>query len=317
MDMLSPSQLMVQKFSVGVQLESVERETRAPLGSKDYWQRWCAWQCSIISEIEAELEFPSGDPSYRAQYFRVLARHHLELMFRLYSAGAPIRSLAPWFEGLLAAWEQSQALEPAIYPPEIVHSRRTWAVNFDLYVECVWLIGLALVLDVPEPQWQRLLSLIGNEGEDAVLDTLIATRQIGRRIGGSVLYPKPCGRLLAAMTAQADGRPILLRDYVANWYPELDRKATPGRPAMYNRPYWYKFGDENFEGGAYFGRWCVEAVAAAKMFGIDDTLCCALEHYPGDLLRPDGPSIHPEPAPAPALPPIVSRPSWWRRWLAN
>lgn len=27
--------------------------------------------------------------------------------------------------------------------------------------------------------------------------------------------------------------------------------------------------------------------------GLDDSLCLGHEHYPGDLLRPDGPSTHP------------------------
>nr|WP_241192660.1 PoNe immunity protein domain-containing protein [Ralstonia solanacearum] len=62
---------------------------------------------------------------------------------------------------------------------------------------------------------------------------------------------------------------------------------------MYDRPYWHRYGDQNFEGGAYFGRWCVEAVAAVKAFGIDDSLCLGYPNYPGDLLRPDGPGTHP------------------------
>ena len=56
------------------------------------------------------------------------------------------------------------------------------------------------------------------------------------------------------------------------------------------------------EMGSYFGRWCIEAVAAVKAFGLDDSLCLGHEHYPGDLLRPDGPSTHPQrPAPPSGL----------------
>lgn len=94
-----------------------------------------------------------------------------------------------------------------------------------------------------------------------------------------------------------------------------------------NRPYWHRFGDENFEGGAYLGRWCVEAVAAVKAFGLDDSACLDHRHYPGDLLRPDGPSTHPgmqaqqdaTPSAAGAAPvPTAAPPSprdFWRRWL--
>ena len=61
---------------------------------------------------------------------------------------------------------------------------------------------------------------------------------------------------------------------------------------MYERPYWYSLGNRQLDDSGYFGRWCVEAVAAVKAFGLDDRLCLGHEHYPGDLLRPDGPSTH-------------------------
>lgn len=287
-------------------MESVNRSPRAPRGTPAYWTKWCNWQEGVIAQVKTELLQPSGDPTYRPQYLRQLSRHHLELMLRLYSAGASVSAMAPWFEGLLAAWEDSQQLEPTVYAPEVVHSRRTWAVNFDLYAECAWLIGLGLALDIPEGQWQRLLVLMGNEGEDALLDRMIATRTPQRRIGTQLLYPKPYGRLHAAITAPEAERPQLLRDFVAHWYAELDRPASPGRPAVYNRPYWHRLGDQNFEGGAYFGRWCLEAAAAAKAFGIDDHLCLGHEHYPADLIRPDAPVAARQPEPA--------RRPWWRLW---
>lgn len=55
------------------------------------------------------------------------------------------------------------------------------------------------------------------------------------------------------------------------------------------------YGDQEvnpLEKGSYFGRWCVEAVAAAKVLGIDDGQCLGHERYPGDFLRPDGPGTH-------------------------
>jgi hypothetical protein len=86
--------------------------------------------------------------------------------------------------------------------------------------------------------------------------------------------------------APKDRQATLLR--VDHWYPELARK---GRDEL--RLYFY--GDpvkHPLEKGSYFGRWCIEAVAAVKAFGLDDSLCLGHEHYPGDLLRPDGPSTH-------------------------
>lgn len=151
------------------------------------------------------------------------------------------------------------------------------------------LAGLALALEVPEEQWRRLLALIGGEGEDELLDRLIASRQPGRRIGTRLLHKKPYARLLKAVDAPKKQQAALLRDFVEHWYAELDRKGN-------DELWWYVYGDpvkHPLEMGSYFGRWCIEAVAAVKVFGLDDSLCLGHEHYPEDLLRPDGPSTHP------------------------
>ena len=79
------------------------------------------------------------------------------------------------------------------------------------------------------------------------------------------------------------------------WYSELNRSPRKGLSddtAVYERPYWYK--SHELEGG-YFGYWCIEAVAAVKAFGLDDSLCLGHPNYPGDLLRPDGATTHPRP----------------------
>ncbi|MCD9117144.1 DUF1910 domain-containing protein [Pseudomonas bijieensis] len=54
---------------------------------------------------------------------------------------------------------------------------------------CFWLVGLGLALEIPDDQWQRLLVLIGNEGEDVLLDRIIASRSPARTVGPVLLYP--------------------------------------------------------------------------------------------------------------------------------
>lgn len=212
-----------------------------------------------------------------------------------------------------------------VFTEQQQYTRHAWQVNLDHYIVCFWLVGLALALDIPDEQWQRLLALIGNEGEDALLDRVIASRQQGRTIGEALCHPKPYQRLLNAIDAPVEQQPCLLAEFVENWYRELDRPAKPGNApatAMYERPYWYTYGDKNFEGGAYFGRWCVEAVAAVKAFGLDDSLCLGHEHYPGDLLRPDGPSTHPvrsdvETQPEASPPATTPAKNWFKKLLGQ
>jgi hypothetical protein len=169
---------------------------------------------------------------------------------------------------------------------------RAWVFalsNLNHYNWCFWLVGLALALELPEAQWQRLLALIGGEGEDILLDRVIASRQPNRRIGQKLLHKKPYARLLKAIDAPDEAQAALLKVFVDHWYAELARKGK-------DELWWYIYGDpvkHPLEMGSYFGRWCIEAVAAVKAFGLDDSLCLGHEHYPGDLLRPDGASTHP------------------------
>ncbi|MBM2882844.1 DUF1911 domain-containing protein [Chromobacterium phragmitis] len=269
---------------------------RAPKGSLAYWDEWVSYGDKRIFFMGENLKQVSGDPSYEPLYAFQLAQKNWHQMLSRYSRGDAISELAQYFPPLLDAWEESERLGRDVFSEQQQYTRHAWKVNLDHYIVCFWLVGLALVLEIPDEQWWRLLALIGNEGEDRLLDRVIASRQPGRKIGETLCHPRPYQRLLKAVDAPQAQQTKLLADFVAHWYRELDRPAKKGNApatAMYERPYWYTYGDQNFEGGAYFGRWCVEAVAAVKAFGLDDSLCLGHEHYPGDLLRPDGPGTHP------------------------
>lgn len=269
---------------------------RAPLGSLAYWNEWVDYSSDRISEIREIIQTPSGNPAYRPQYVYELSGKHYEQILRRYSRGDAIGELAQYFPPLLDAWEEAERLGKDVWTEQQQYTRHAWAVNLDHYIVCFWLVGLALALEIPDDQWQRLLALIGNEGEDELLDRTIATRQTARKIGSKLCHPKPYQRLLDVINASPDKQPKLLAAFVTHWYKDLNRPPKKGlseQTAMYDRPYWYTYGNKNFEGGAYFGRWCVEAVATVKAFGLDDCLCLGHEHYPGDLLRPKEPSTHP------------------------
>ena len=268
---------------------------RADRGNGDYWNEWVAFSAQDIEKIGKQIQLPAGNPRYRPQYVFELAKENYEQMLRRYSRGDDVRNLPQYFPPMLDAWEESERLGKSVWTEQQQYTRHAWAVNLDHYIVCFWLVGLALALEIPDDQWKRLIALIGNEGEDVLLDRVIASRQPGRKIGTKLCHPKPYQRLLDAVNAPKDEQPKLLLAFVKMWYAELDRPPKKGlseKTAMYDRPYWHRYGDENFEDGTYFGRWCVEAVAAVKALGIDDSLCLGHPNYPGDLLRPDGPTTH-------------------------
>ena len=270
--------------------------TRDTKGSLEYWNRWVAYRLSRLEQMRERLREPSGDPTYRPRYAFDLARNHWQLMFCRYSRGDNTDELLQYFAPLMDAWEKSNQLDEEADPSEKRYARRAWAVNFDHYVVCFWLVGLALALEIPDDQWDRLLALIGNEGEDILLDRIIASRSPQRRIGTELCFKKPYARLLEAIDAPRELQPLKLLEFVTHWYSEMAVIGSSGRAKQtvpYLHPYWYRLGNENFEGGAYFGRWCVEAVAAAKAFGMDDDACQGHQHYPGDLFRPGSEPVEP------------------------
>jgi len=271
---------------------------RAPMGDMKYWDEQVAHGEQRIKEEWIRIAEPSKNPAYRPQYvFDTAISTTFRYIMYSYSRGDNIRELSQPFTGLLDAWELSNKLAAEICAEHNLKTCRDWTFelsNLNHYNWCFWLVGLALSLEVPDDQWQRLLALIGGDGEDVLLDRVIASRQPNRQIGTALLHKKPYARLLKAIEAKDKNLPQiqqaeLLHDFVQNWYTELERKGN-------KELWWYIYGDpvkHPLEMGSYFGRWCIEAVAAVKAFSLDDSLCLGHEHYPGDLLRPDGPTKHP------------------------
>ncbi|WP_339731132.1 PoNe immunity protein domain-containing protein [uncultured Pseudomonas sp.] len=269
---------------------------RDVMGGLVYWDEWVLYAEDRFNKVEEVRLTPAKNSDYEPQYVFQLAQKNWHQMFRRYSRGDAISELPRYFPALLDAWEEAERLGAEVWTQEQQYTRHAWVVNLDHYIICFWLVGLALALEIPDEQWNRLVALIGNEGEDVLLDRIIATRTPSRKVGTELCYRKPYARLLAAIDAPPAKQAESLKAFVTHWYKELGTGARSCRAKQtvpYSHPYWYKYGDTNFEGGAYFGRWCVEAVAAVKAFGLDDRLCLGHEHYPGDLLRPNGPSTHP------------------------
>lgn len=265
---------------------------RTPIGDREYWNLRIGKDLDWLDSVSSKLYEPSKNPAYKPQYVLNACFDYGRLILRLYSRGDSIGDYSQYFIPLLNTWELSNQLAKEVCLQHNLETCRDWHFSLsDLnhYNWCFWLVSLALCLDIPDDQWQRLIRLIGGEGEDILLDRVIASRQPDRKIGTNLLHKKPYQRLLKALNASKTEQPELLRLFVDNWYKELDRKGK-------DELWWYIYGDPEkhpLEMGSYFGRWCLEAVAVVKAFGIDDKLCLGHEHYPGDLLRPEGPTTHP------------------------
>ncbi|MBI6632959.1 DUF1911 domain-containing protein [Pseudomonas paralactis] len=281
---------------------------RAPLGDKQYWADREAKDLQWIERASKILAEPSANPIYRPQFAFDFAKDNLISGIRVYSQGGDILEISTHFPRLLDAWELSDIASTEVCAENNLQICRDWTfelTDLNHYLWCFWLVGLALALEIPDDQWFRLVALIGEGGQDVLLDRIIAYRQPERTIGEELLHAKPYARLLKAIDAPPAQQADLLLAFVEHWYPELNRRGK-------QQPWWYIYGDpvkHPLEMGSYFGRWCFEAAAAVKVFGLDDSNCIGHEHYPGDLLHPSEEVI---PAPNPS-----AKSGWWARLLGR
>lgn len=269
---------------------------------------WIAQDRAAIARFEAERERPTGNPAFEPQFLASLAEMHLHLLLRRYAHGDPVAALGGHLAAMVEAWEASDRLGRSVWTAAQWSQRHDWRRNPNAYQRCFWVAALAMSLDWPDAQWPRLLALMGNAGEDSLLDRVLATRQPGRAIGATLCHPHWYQGLLDVLDAPAGAQGDALRRYVTGWYAALAQpsRALGGRAAtVEDLPYWYGYAEIE---GAYFGHWCLEAVAVVRAFGVDDGGCLGLPTYPGDLVHPHGPSTHRAEAPAGGGPG-----DWWSR----
>ena len=180
---------------------------RAPMGDEQYWSKAVANGWRSIEMAEAQLQKPPVVLQYEAQYVWNYTLDHPRQLLTQYARGDAIAALYNPFPKVLDAWELSNREAEAICLREGVQTCRDW--RFDLqdlehYQWCLWLVSLALLLQVEDSQWQRLLRLVGGGGP-----------RCSARPAGGHAHPRAApGRRRAAPSAL---RAPLARDECAAW----------------------------------------------------------------------------------------------------
>ena len=61
---------------------------------------------------------------------------------------------------------------------------------FNAYVYALWIVSLAILLDVGDAEWHRVIKDLGNEERDALFDRLVALRIPDRVPTTTLMYPR-------------------------------------------------------------------------------------------------------------------------------
>lgn len=258
---------------------------RDAMRSEAYWNAWIEYNASVFKFGQEVLQNLPKNPEYPPSFLFEQVKFYCEYILRLYSRGDPTGRMSEHFYRLIEVWEAYDVQLLAIGLKSESSVRLSWSLSFDYYIMCFWLVGWALALDVSDEMWCRLVRLVGNEGEDILLDSIISKRQPFRKVGSSLCYPKAYAGLLEVVLSPPAKRGRLLHSYLDQWYVGLHHAGCPDAIPRLRTPYWYDFGSRVSGGGAYFGYWCVEAIAVVVAYRVDDRRLLNHPNYPGDFLK--------------------------------
>ncbi|MBJ8450267.1 DUF1911 domain-containing protein [Acinetobacter bereziniae] len=194
-------------------------------------------------------------PAIKHQVFNI----SLHTVIAQYSAGFSSEQMKDSFLDLIprfeAGWCNTENNDNKIY--------------FDGYIQALWMVSLAILLDVAVGDFQRIVNTLeGKNSQDMILDVLIST-QLPRQKSEQLLYPQKFEFIKKLIDTQnIEG----FKDYLdRKWYPSM--KQT----------YWFDL-DKN-KNDVFFGYWSFESAAIVKLLKLDDTILKWQRYYPFDLIH--------------------------------
>ena len=235
---------------------------REPLMNADYFARRLGY---IDREIESRLIKLRDQPEvYKKPQSirRSNLRERHEQLFLGYSLGEDIEQLAARLPSVVEAYEAYLAC-----PGHTSHD----LADLDRYTISLWLVSFAILLKADALLWDRLLACIGNEGKDALFESLVVTRTPRRKQTDTLLHENIFRPLFNAIFAEGESRDGFVKRYLKDWY------------GAFKRVYWHD-SHKGPEGGGFFGYWAVEVAGMVKAFNMDDSAFRDLPYYPRDLV---------------------------------
>ncbi|MGN8251775.1 PoNe immunity protein domain-containing protein [Pseudomonas sp. SMV7] len=230
----------------------------AYLDSISFWQEfYVEREAEPFLKIErpdyVDVEMLSWDWCYES----------LNLLIALYSGGEPIKSLEFYAEHMFNQFQRHKRS----YPEFSFKLREPDAYQFAL-----WLLSLAVLLDMPE----RIEQIAGYIRDDPDHGQDLLIRQLFTRVGinlpgQALIHLRPYAELLQALDGEQAEQQQAMRSYLKKWYRGM-RNCS-----------WHDLHKARSDAG-FFGYWAFEAGMVTVLWGVDDTPYRDLPYYPKDLV---------------------------------
>ncbi|MFW0716001.1 PoNe immunity protein domain-containing protein [Pedobacter sp. N23S346] len=232
---------------------------REPLMSEEHFEGWITSRTDHIKEYLDEIDdFKNISSAYYTIYLDCK-----DLINSKYSAGYLVEQMRD---------DVQHALNWLIRNKEHPDNSGIFFDVLDFYVDYLQLYALGVIFNIEKQILQKLLTLIGHDGEDALLDKLALSVLPDRKQGNTLQHPKAYQSLFDAINATKEEQSKLMQKFLKGWYKSM-RKCS-----------WH---DRHLGQGkyAFTGYWCWEAAMATILYEIDDSSYRDMPFYPKDMVE--------------------------------
>lgn len=198
------------------------------------------------------------DVAHRTRLRLAIYNNQLALWIARYSAGEHVDALKQHFPDVVAACEAYHAQSKAE------------SMDFKFLannIEGLWLVSIAILLEVDDTLFQRLVTAINQPRKDWLYDRLVRTRLPTLLVHGQPAHPKVYGELQKAVRAEGAARDALIQGFLDGYYKRVKGCYFVGQPPETS-----------------FGLWLFELAALVKTSKLDDRSFATNPHYPADLV---------------------------------
>ncbi|MGC1375907.1 MAG: PoNe immunity protein domain-containing protein [Anaerolineales bacterium] len=237
----------------------IKRET---FKEQAYFDEQVMYNDDMLLKFKETIANNNTTPEHRRRLRHTVFRRQVEQLILRYSQGETVSVIRDDFPAIVSALSAYQA-EPGYSPHNFA--------EFDAYIYGIWLVSLAILLDVEDKIFNDLLAELGNRGRDALYERLVALRISGGPQISTLMYPKPYQFLFDALDSTGDEQASLIMQFLKTYYKGM-KKA-----------YWH---DSHLgKDAGFFGYWCFELAAFVKKLKIDDHTFVENIFYPVDLVK--------------------------------
>jgi hypothetical protein len=243
-------------------MSEAEMKKRATFKDDEYFEEQVRYNADILEKFRQKIQDPDTDDDHRERLRHTVFRRELEQLVTRYSRGEPtenLRTAYPRVIDALSEYQQQAGREAQDFR------------YIDAYVFALWIVSIAILLEVGDAELRRAMQELDNQGRDALYDRLVALRVPVDKPATTLMYPKPYQPLYEALDAEAEEQTRLIQKFLKQYYKGM------------KRTYWH---DSHLgKDSGFFGYWCFELAALVKKLGIDDSAFADNIFYPRDLVH--------------------------------